>query len=126
VHQVALDEPLIVGVDACRVAGEGADVEVQIGAAVLVEHGEQGDELAVHVLGGAVPSCLALGGDDDRPHQPGVGVAALIHMGVGIHSTELGSFGPGPERGGTCHTCRTRPPGGTASSALAAPLVPSL
>src|SRR6266508_539133 len=31
-----------------------------------------------------------------------------------IHNTEEGSFGPGPERAGTCHTCRTRPPGGAA------------
>jgi hypothetical protein len=91
VHQVAFLKVLIVGVDTVRVTGEGVDVAVQIRTAVLVEHREQGHELAVHVLGGAVPAGLAPGGDDDRPDQPGVGVAAPIHRGV-VHPQHRGGI----------------------------------
>ncbi len=43
-----------------------------------------------------------------------------------IHMTEDASLGPGPARSGTCHTYVCEPPGGTASSALSSPQVPSM
>src|SRR5215217_5041365 len=82
VHQVALEKALVLYVHALGMSGEVLYVVVEVVAPVLVEDGEEGDELPVYALGRAVLFCLALAGDYDRAYEPRVGVVGLVDVGM--------------------------------------------
>ena len=80
VHQVALDEAVVLGID--RGGGIFLDVCVEEEAGVLVEHLEQREELAVDPLRRTVRLGLAFPGDDDQADHPGVLARRPVDMGV--------------------------------------------
>jgi hypothetical protein len=99
VHEVALLELLVGGVDVRAVLGRG-DVVVEVVALVLVHDVVEGDELAVDVERRAVRLRLAGGGDDHRPDQARVRVLHLVGVRVvhPHHRAAVVRAGPGARR----------------------------
>ena len=101
VFLVAFLELAILLPNGVRRASETLDIGVEVGAHVLVEDHEQGDELPVHVLGRTVRIGASTPRDDDGADKAGIDVDAFVIVRMIEPDYGVGSAGPGPARSGT-------------------------